>query len=47
MSGCARCQVVLVRGTVFLFALIPIGWPAAEFAKQDRYNPALVRQETR
>ena len=35
-----------IPAEIYPFALIPIGWPDADFSEQPRYNPALVREET-
>ncbi len=35
-----------IPNNIHPFALVPMGWPDAEFKEMNRYNPELIRQES-
>lgn len=35
-----------IPGNIYPFAIVPVGWPAAEFKEMDRYNASLIHSET-
>jgi nitroreductase len=34
-----------IPGNIYPFAIVPVGWPAAEFKEMDRYNASLIHSE--
>lgn len=35
-----------IPGNIYPFAIVPIGWPDAQFKMMDRYNGSLIHRET-